>query len=132
MFGLTAAGVATWLSLYLSPPTHGRLRLGKLLHLLPHFLYESTRGGIDVAMRALAPSLPVNAGLFSYATGFPPGLTCNTFVAITSLLPGTLACGEADGELVYHCLDLGQPLAFQLRDEECRLAAALVAGQGHE
>lgn len=127
-FGALATGAATWLSLYLSPPTYGRLRLGKLLLLLPHFLLESTRGGIDVALRALAPRLPVRPGLFSYTTGNPSGLARNTFASITSLLPGTLACGEADGELVYHGLDLAQPVTEQLREEERRLSRAMVAG----
>lgn len=132
VFGLLATSAATWLSLHLSPPEHGRLRLGKLLLALPHFLLESTRGSIDVAVRALAPRLPVNPGLFTYATGFRAGLTRNTFASITSLLPGTFACGEIDGEIVYHGLDIKQPVSEQLREEERRLTTALVAGRDHE
>jgi len=131
-FGAIAAIAATWLSLRLSPPDHGSLRLGKLLQLMPHFLLESTRGGIDAAFRALAPSLPVNPVLFTYAAEFPPGLARNTFASITSLLPGTFACGEAGGKLVYHGLDSEQPAVAQLYAEECLLAAALLPGYGHE
>ena len=36
-----------------SAPT-GRLRLGAMLMLLPHFLWESVRAGLDIARRALA------------------------------------------------------------------------------
>jgi multicomponent Na+:H+ antiporter subunit E len=132
VFGAVAASAATWLSLYLSPPAHGDLRLGRLLLVLPHFLLESTRSGIDVALRALTPRLPVRPGLFTYGACFPSGLARNTFASITSLLPGTLACGEEDGKLIYHGLDLEQPVNEQLREEERRLTAALMAGGGHE
>jgi multicomponent Na+:H+ antiporter subunit E len=132
MFGAVAASAATWLSLHLSPPANGGLRVGRLLLVLPHFLLESTRGGIDVALRALAPRLPIRPGLFTYGARFPSGLARNTFASITSLLPGTLACGEADGKIVYHGLDLEQPVNEQLREEERRLTAALMAGGDHE
>jgi multicomponent Na+:H+ antiporter subunit E len=132
VFGTLATSAATWLSLRLSPPAHGRLHLGRLLLVLPHFLLESTRGGIDVALRALAPRLPVNPGLFTYASDFRAGLARNTFASITSLLPGTFACGEVDGEIVYHGLDIKQPVSEQLREEERRLTAALLAGCDHE
>jgi multicomponent Na+:H+ antiporter subunit E len=132
LFGAFTALTATWLSLRLLPPAHGRLHVGKLLQLLPHFLYESARGGVDVAFRALAPQLPTHPGTFRYVPGLPPGLARNTFASITSLLPGTLACGEADDALVYHVLDLRQPAAGQLREEERRISAVLITERQHE
>jgi multicomponent Na+:H+ antiporter subunit E len=131
-FGAFAAFAATWLSLRLLPPAAGCLRFGALVALLPHFLRESVRAGIDVARRAFSPSLPLAPGFVSCPLGFPPGLARNTFATITSLLPGSVPADEADGVLVYHCLDLTQPVVEQLWQEERLLARALVAGRRHD
>ena len=42
---------------------------------------------------------------------------------------GSLAAGEVDGVLVYHCLDISAPVVEQLWKEERLLARALVAGR---
>ena len=129
--GAGATGAATWLSLRLLPPASGRLRFGSLLLLLPHFLWQSVRAGVDVARRAFTPSLPLQPGMVSCPLGFGPGLARNTFATITSLLPGTVSCDEVDGALVYHCLDTDQPVVEQLWQEERLLARVLVAGRSH-
>jgi multicomponent Na+:H+ antiporter subunit E len=131
-FGAFATVAATWASLRLLPPASGSLRFGALVALLPHFLWESVRAGIDVARRAFAPSLPLSPGFVSCPLGFPPGLARNTFSTITSLLPGSVPADEADGVLVYHCLDTAQPVVEQLWQEERLLARALVAGKRHD
>ncbi len=129
--GASATGVATWVSLRLLPPASGCLRFGSLLSLLPHFLWQSVRAGVDVARRAFTPSLPLQPGMVSCPLGFGPGLARNTFATITSLLPGTVSCDQVDGALVYHCLDTDQPVVEQLWQEERLLARALVAGRSH-
>ncbi len=130
-FGAFATVAATWVSLRLLPPASGCLRFGALVALLPHFLRESVRAGIDVARRAFAPSLPLSPGFVVCPLGFPPGLARNTFATITSLLPGSVPADEEDGGLVYHCLDTTQPVVEQLWQEERLLARALVAGRRH-
>ena len=130
--GAFAAVFATWVSLRLLPPAAGRLRLGNLLMLLPHFLWQSVRAGVDVAGRALAPRVRLHPGFVRFPAGLPAGLARNTFTTITSLLPGTVPCGEEDGVLVYHCLDITQPVVAQLSDEESRLAGIVVTGQSHD
>jgi multicomponent Na+:H+ antiporter subunit E len=130
--GALSALAATWLSLRLLPPTTGCLHFGALLALLPHFLWESVRAGVDVARRALAPSPRVNPGFVSCPLDFPPGLARNTFATITSLLPGTVPSGEDNGTLVYHCLDTAQPVVEELWKEERLLSRALVAGRRHD
>jgi multicomponent Na+:H+ antiporter subunit E len=129
--GACATVAATWVSLRLLPPAAGCLRFGSLLLLLPHFLWQSVRAGVDVARRALAPRVSLQPGLVNCPLDFGPGLARNTFATITSLLPGTVPCDEVDGVLVYHCLDTGQPVVEQLWEEERRLARALVAGRSH-
>jgi multicomponent Na+:H+ antiporter subunit E len=131
LLGALATAAATWLSLRLLPPRCGGLHFGAALRLLPHFLWESLRGGLDVARRALSPSMPLNPGFVSCPMQFEPGLARNSFAAITSLMPGTLPVADDAGNLLYHALDIGQPVVEQLCAEERLLAGALVAGEGH-
>jgi multicomponent Na+:H+ antiporter subunit E len=129
--GACAALAASWLSLRLLPPSYGGLHLGAMLRLLPHFVWESARGGVDVARRALAPSMPLKPGFVSCPMKFEPGLARNTFASITSLMPGTVPVADGDGALLYHCLDMDQPVVEQLCAEERLIARALVAGQSN-
>ena len=130
--GALASVAATWVSLRLLPPVTGCLRFGALLGLMPHFLWQSVRAGIDVARRAFDPRLPLNPGFVNCPLDFPPGVARNTFATITSLLPGTVPCGDRQEGLVYHCLDVGQPVVEELWEEERLLARALIVGKGHE
>ena len=93
-------------------------------------------GGISFG----APSLPgwtspgapsihgflVRPGFVTYACRVPAGTTRDLFLAMTSLMPGSLPT-EVDerGVLLMHCLDTDQPLADQMADTEARLLRAL-------
>ena len=129
--GAFATAAASWVSLLLLPPIAGGLRFGVLLSLVPHFIWESVRAGIDVARRALAPGLPLQPGFVNCPLGFAPGFARNTFATITSLLPGSLPVGDSESALVYHCLDTTQPVVEQLCEEERLYSKALVTGQRH-
>ena len=131
IFGVCVAITATWASLRLLPPAAGSVRFTGLLRLLPHFLWQSVRAGTDVARRALSPRVTLHPGLVTCSLELPPGQARNTFAAITSLLPGTVPCDDTADALVYHCLDTSQPVTEQVREEERRLALALVAGRSH-
>jgi multicomponent Na+:H+ antiporter subunit E len=129
--GVAAAAGAAWISLRLLPPSAGRLRFSVLLALLPHFVWESILAGFDVARRALSPNMPLQPGFVDCPMAFPPGLARNTFTTISSLLPGSVPAGDGDDAVVYHCIDVTQPVVEQLCEEERLLARALVAGQRH-
>jgi multicomponent Na+:H+ antiporter subunit E len=129
--GVLACIGATWTSLRLMPPSSGCVSFGKLLTLLPHFLWESVLAGVDVARRALHPRMRLSPGFVTCPLSFPPGFARNTFATITSLLPGSVPADEAEGALVYHCLDDTSPIVEQLWQEERLLAKALVAGRRH-
>ena len=122
--GLITAAAAAWTSLRLLPPQPGRVRLTAVVSLIPHFLWKSVVASVDVARRALDPRLPLRPGFIAYRVGFAPGPACNVFAAITSLMPGTVPCADEDGALIYHCLDIGQPVVEELAEEERRLAQA--------
>ena len=123
--GVVAAGGATWASLYLLPPGPQRVRLLPLVALLPRFLWQSLVAGWDVARRAFDPRLPLRPGFVTYRSGHAPGHLRNTFATISSLMPGTLPCDETEGEIIFHCLDVGQPVLEQLAAEEKALARVL-------
>ncbi|WP_254200478.1 MULTISPECIES: Na+/H+ antiporter subunit E [unclassified Lysobacter] len=125
-FGLVASVLATWTSLQLLRPEAGHLKFGALLALGPHFLWQSVLAGIDVARRAFDPRLPLAPGIVECPVAFPRGVTRNTFAAITSLLPGSVPCGETQDTLVYHCLDRDLPNTEQLKREEQLFARALI------
>lgn len=129
--GAIAAGLATAASLKLLPPEAGRLRVGALLLQVPRFLWQSLVAGVDVARRALAPGETLRTGFVDYRTALPRGHARNVFATITSLMPGTVPSGDGGETIEFHCLDVGQPVAEQLADEERRLAGALVPGEPH-
>jgi multicomponent Na+:H+ antiporter subunit E len=126
--GLAAAGLATWCSLALLPSRRGpgRVRPLRLLRLLLRFVWGSVLAGLDIARRAFSPALPLAPGWLVYSSRLPQDAPRNLFMSIASLMPGTMCTGTDDsGALIVHCLDVGQPVARQLADEEARLAAAL-------
>jgi len=125
--GMLTAAAATWLSLLLLPPRPrtSRVSILALLRLAAHFLRQSVVAGLDVARRAFDPRMPLRPGFVSYPLSFPPGPARNIFASWTSLLPGTVPVADDGETLLYHCLDVGQPIAKQLGVEEAWLAPLL-------
>jgi len=131
LVGLIATAAATWLSLRLLPPATGRVRVTALALLLPRFLWQSLRAGLDVAMRALRPRLPLQPGFVDYPVQFPRGSARNAFELISSLLPGSVPTDENETAIEYHCLDVSQPVVDDLATEERAYAHALIPGRRH-
>jgi len=123
--GGSAAAVATWVSLRLLPPGVHPVRPAALPRLVLRFLGQSVSAGIDVARRAFSPRMPLHPGFVQYPTGYPRGASRNGFASISSLLPGTLAVRDDEQGLLYHCLDLDQPVAADLAAEEVMVSRAL-------
>lgn len=129
--GLFAAAAATGTSLRLLPPSSGRWQYAALTRLTLRFMQQSIIGGLDVARRALDPRLPLRPGFVAYPVRLPPGPARYTFSALTSALPGTLPTGSnAHGVLIYHCLDIDQPVAAHLAIDEELLTRVL--GRTHD
>ena len=126
--GVVASAAATWTSLLLLPPGGSRRSPTAVARLALRLPLESVIAGADVARRALDPRLPLRPGFVAYPVRFAPGTTRNVFTTLTSLLPGTLPIGKESGELVYHCLDVDQPVVSQLAAEEAALSRALGDG----
>jgi multicomponent Na+:H+ antiporter subunit E len=128
--GIGAAVLATWVSLVLLPPDPvlAHIRPLAVLGLAVRFIGTSVVAGLDIARRAFSPSLPLKLGYHHYPVGLPPGTSRNLFMSVTSLMPGTLPAGtDESGRLIYHCLDVDQPVLQELAQEEAELDAALGA-----
>jgi multicomponent Na+:H+ antiporter subunit E len=124
VIGVLVAAIATGASLYLLPLGTRRLRPVALARLALRFLCQSVIAGADVARRALDPRLPLRPGFVAFPVQVPAGAARNTFTTLTSLLPGTVPVGEDRGCVVYHCLDVDQPVLSQLAAEEAALIRA--------
>ena len=96
-----------------------------------HFIWGSIVAGVDVARRAFHPRLPLRPGFVTYTCRVPAGTTRDLFLAMTSLMPGSLPTDvDERGVLLMHCLDTDQPLADQMADTEARLLRALERARG--
>lgn len=103
--GVPTAILAAAISMALSP---GRLPTPSFLGAIRFagfFLFHSVRGGVDVASRAIRPSLPIDPGIVSYRVRIEPTGVRVLFENTLSLLPGTLSIHLAEDELIVHVLD---------------------------
>jgi multicomponent Na+:H+ antiporter subunit E len=122
---IIAVAAATWTSLHLLEPGTSRPSPRAICRLTLLFMYHSVVAGADVARRALDPRLPLRPGFVAYPTGLPRGPRRNVFTTLTSLLPGTVPAGEDNAQILYHCLDVEQPVVEDLAAEEVALVRAL-------
>ncbi|MGD2074990.1 MAG: Na+/H+ antiporter subunit E [Gammaproteobacteria bacterium] len=120
--GLPAVAAALWAARRLRAPGAGALSVPSLLRLVPLFLWESLRGGVDVAQRTLSPRLRVRPGLAVYRIGLQREDARVFFTNCVSLLPGTLAADLDGDRLDLHLLDSGSDPEAELRRLEQAVA----------
>ncbi len=107
---------------YFWPENFVRWRLSSLVTFIPYFMLESLRGGLDVSLRALRPSLPLMPGFVTYNLKLNTEAARVFFTWIVSLLPGT-ASVKLEGEaLLIHLLDTSAPIMPRLEELESRVA----------
>lgn len=116
--GFLAACGALWISLLLAPPRGVRLRPAPLVALLARFLRGSIVAGFDVAIRALTPRLRLAPGFVTYPLNVPAGDARNALCFYESLQPGVLPTGAENDALMMHCLDVTQPIAAGVAQDE--------------
>lgn len=122
---ILGAGAST-LFLPLSRPI--RLRLPAFPGFAFYFLRASVAGGVDVARRALSPAMPLKPGFVSYTTALPHGAALTFFMAIISLLPGTLSVRLQGRRLTVHVLDSRLPIEASLSDLEGHVSRVFIMG----
>jgi multicomponent Na+:H+ antiporter subunit E len=106
VIGLPALALAGWAVRRLSKGRPSPINLWGLLRFLPFFLWESLRGGIDVARRTLQPRMPIQPDFIHFRTDLHSS-AARTFLAnCVSLLPGTLAADLQGEWLEIHVLNM--------------------------
>jgi len=126
VFGPLAALGAALSTLFLPVSRPFRLRLSALPGFSLYFLRASVAGGVDVARRALSPAMPLKPGFVSYTTALPHGAALTFFMAVISLLPGTLSVRLQGRLLTVHVLDTRLPIEASLSDLEGHVTRVFV------
>lgn len=129
VFGAVTVVAATALSLRIFDARSGQLHLAGFIALMPFFLWQSIVAGFDVARRALTPRMPLKLGFIAFPLVLPEGVARNSLATFTSLMPGTLPCGEENGALIYHCLDTTQPIVDDLSAVAKKFASVITTGR---
>ncbi|WP_374547679.1 Na+/H+ antiporter subunit E [Rhodoblastus sp.] len=124
--GVAAAAGAVWISLVLAPPGDLRPHFAPLVVLVFRFLRGSIVAGLDVARRALAPRIDIEPGFVACPLTIPPGFARNAFCLHQSLQPGSLPTGAEGDRLMVHALDMSQPIAARLAEDEALFDKALL------
>jgi len=121
LVGAPSVLAATWASQRLAQRTRG-LSLPGLLRFLPYFIYESVRGGLDVALRVLRPRMRISPGVQTYRSRLDDRAARVFFAGSISLLPGTLSADLRGRTIHVHALDARGDLAPDLERLELRVA----------
>lgn len=101
--GLPAVLLATWVSVTLAPLQ--QVQLLALPYFLARFLWLSTVGAVDVALKAFAPGQRLAPTVIEYHTQLPAGLPRVFFANAISLTPGTLSADLQEDRIRVHLLD---------------------------
>ncbi len=123
--GLIAACLASWASLILMPPKGYRGSAVAIAQIILMFPFQSFAAGLDVALRAFDPHMPLRPGIVPCPTRLKGETECNILRALMSLQPGSLPVEQQSGSvLLVHCLDSTQPFAERYRKDEALFAKA--------
>jgi multicomponent Na+:H+ antiporter subunit E len=100
----------------------GRWSVAGVVRFLPYFAWNSLQGGVDVALRALHPRLPIDPGLLHYETRLDLESARILMANTVTLLPGTLSADLRGNGLTVHVLNARGPTVERLAQLERRVA----------
>lgn len=123
--GSGSVALATLLSLRLSPPTRGRVSFPGLLRFLTYFVFQSLRGGIQVAWFAMRPQTGLRPAMREIDLRLPEGIGRVLLINTLNLLPGTLSVELQGRQLCLHVLDEHVSAEAEVRMAETFLARML-------
>lgn len=126
VIGVPAIAAAGWLSAALLPV--GGWSWRGALRFAGFFLWESWRGGIDVARRAFHPRMPLAPAMLELPVAVKPDLARVAVANTSSLLPGTLVVDLDDRGLVVHALDPRMSPGLTVTATDRHVAAMLALG----
>lgn len=115
MPGMVATVLATWASVVMLPPGKLSISPSGLFYFLGFFLWNSIRGGVQVAWMALRGRDSLQPGLLEVAVTLPPGGAQVLLVNTLGLMPGTAGVEMAEEKLLIHVLDERLPILAETR-----------------
>lgn len=127
LLGSVAVVAATWASITLQPPGKRSLRLGGLVGFVRFFLWNSLRGGLQVAAMALRGRAALRPTIIELPITLPAGGARILLVNALGLMPGTVAVDLEGSMLRLHVLDDSQPVVAETRALEAAIASMVGA-----
>lgn len=124
-YGLPVVAIAVGASLWLHPPTGASVSLVRLSRFAPTFILLMIMGGIDAALRALRPSLPIDPDLATFMHRYPTGPSGIALAYTIGLQPGTIVVDIEERAFRLHVIDRTTALDTILAENAARLSAAL-------
>lgn len=124
LFGVPFSLLAAASAVFMSRPGSWRFSPLGLAKFTIYFLQNSIIGGVDVALRAIKPSMPLNPGFVSFEFRLPCDFSRALLADTVSLLPGTLSAGFTRDSVYLHVLDISQPVEAETRKIEKLIADA--------
>lgn len=131
LLGGVAVAAATWASLRLMPPGapgERRLRLAGLFGFLRFFLWNSLRGGLQVAGMALRGRAALQPQIVELSLTLPAGGARLLLANMLGLMPGTLSIALDEATLRLHALDTRLPVVAETRALEAAIAGLFGSG----
>lgn len=119
---VVAVAAATWASLYLLPPSRRNFAIGGFLGFAAFFLWNSLRGGAQVAWMALRLRPGLRPALLEIELALPAGAPRVLMLNTLGLMPGTLGVRLDGDRLKLHVLDERLPVAAGARTLEAHIA----------
>ena len=120
--GLVAAAAATGASLVLLPPGKVRISPRGLLGFLGFFVWQSARGGMQVAAIALRSRLDLRPTVLELPLGLAPGLPRVLMAGVLGMMPGTVGVQLTGDRLRVHVLDERLPAAAEAAALQAHIA----------
>ena len=127
LLGSVAVVAATWARITLQPPGKRPLRLAGLVGFVRFFLWNSLRGGLQVAAMALRGRTTLRPGIIELPITLPAGGARVLLVNALGLMPGTVAVDLEGSMLRLHVLDDSQPVVAETRALEAAIASMVGA-----
>jgi len=120
--GAVAVAGALWASVRLLPPVSGRISLTGLSVFLGYFIWNSVRGGAQVALIALRGRQALQPDMLEMQLSLPSGAPRILMVNALGLMPGTVSMRLEGDRLRLHVLDARLPVVAAARALEARVA----------
>lgn len=122
-FGALAVAAALLASRRLGARAPAALRWRRLPRFAALFVWQSVRGGVDIALRAFSPDMRLRPGLVVVRLSLADEGLRAAVALVVSLLPGTIAVRLEGERLTLHALDLRLPVEAEVRRFEGEIGA---------